>query len=204
MARYLILITLAALAACNFSTRVAEPGAAEYPETKNDTVRVTSVNAGGDTYVPPGMTQAGLAGFERYASASDGVRARSGEFEVLYQAPNRHPEVAAPYQPALIQDRLMIMRAGQVLADEAIPAEFAGTTGSRRLDVAEINAGAKRFLVVTTRNDVRNPVWLAVFSSNGNLLYRAALPHGGVRFVEHADGLSMLDQAGHGKRITLL
>ena len=204
MARYLILITLTALAACNFSTRVVEPGATELPEIKSDTVRVTSVNAGGDNYVAPGMTQAGLAGFERYASASDGVRARSGEFEVLYQAPNRHPDVAAPFQPASVQDRVMILRGGQVLADEAIPAEFAGTTGSRRLDVAEVNVGAKRFLLLTTRNDVRNPVWLAVFSSNGTLLYRAALPHGSVRFVEHADGVSMLDQAGHGKRITLL
>lgn len=203
VARYLIVIMAAILAACTYSSSGEERDGIDYPETLNDGVRISAVFEGGD-YVAPGAMRYGLTGFTRHASVADGERGRVREFEVLYHAPNRHAGVAAPYLPASVPDRLMIMFRGEVFIEEMIEEQFAGTQGTRNVHVAQLNVSDKRYLLVTSNSDAKKPMWLAIYTSSGKLLYRSALAHGGYRFVEHQDGISMLDQAGHGKRITLL
>lgn len=201
MTRYLIVITLAVLAACSFSS-VAQRDTPAAADISSDRIRMSAINGSGDIIAPG--PKFGLTAFTRHASVTDGERARAGGFEVLYHAPNRHADVAAPYQPVSVPDRVMILRRGQVVIEEAIPAEFAGTAGTRSMDVAQLNVGDRQYLLVTTSNEARNPLWVALYSADGKRLYRASLEHGSYRFVEHTDGISMLDQAGQGKRITLL
>lgn len=203
MARYLIVIMAAILVACTYSSSGVERDRVDYPETVSERVRVSTVFEGGD-YVAPGALRKGLEGFARHASVADGVRGRVNDFEVLYHAPNRHAGVAAPYLPASVPDRLMIMFKGEVFIEEIIHEQFAGTQGTRSVDVAQLNVRDKRYLLVTSNSDVKNPLWLAIYNASGKLLFRSALAHGGYRFVEHADGISILDDAGHGKRVTLI
>lgn len=203
MARYLIAIMLAIVAACAFSWPTGPRDARTYPETLGEGVTSATLNAGGNQLLAS-APQYGLSTFVRHASAADGVRGRAGAFELLYHAPNRDPEAAAPYQPPSVPDRLLVIFDGNVMAEEAVPFEFAGAHPGRKLEMAQLNVGDKRFLLVSTRSESGEPLWFAIFTAKGKLLYRGGLPHNDYRFVEHADGISLLDDSGHGKRITLL
>jgi hypothetical protein len=201
MARYLILFILAALAACTYSASNEQRDGSTFPETRSAEITVSEVRDPA-RYVSPGTGQ-GLAQFAQRVSVSDGERARVRDFEILYHAPNRHPGVAAPYLPASVPDRLMIMR-GDVFIEESIPAEFAGTLGNRLVEAVQFDIRNKHYLLVTSGGAARNPRWFAIFDDSGKLLYRAATPHGGYLFAQQADGISMVDDAGFGKRFSVL
>ncbi|UUZ52181.1 hypothetical protein LP419_21395 [Massilia sp. H-1] len=93
VARYLIVLMLAALVACTYSAS-NEQRAAAFPETRSAEVQVSEVRDPA-RYVAPGAAH-GLLQFAQHASVTDGERARVRDFELLYHAPNRHPGVAAP------------------------------------------------------------------------------------------------------------
>lgn len=201
MARYLIVLMLAALVACTYSASNEQRDTA-FPETRSAELQVSEVRDPA-RYVAPGAAH-GLLQFAQHASVTDGERARVRDFELLYHAPNRHPGVAAPYLPASVPDRLMIMVRDDVFVEESIPAAFAGTLGNRVVEAAQFDIGNKHYLLVTSGGAERNPRWFAIFSDSGKLLYRGATAHGGYRFAQQADGISMVDDAGYGKRFSVL
>jgi hypothetical protein len=201
VARYLIVSLLAALVACTYSA-TKEPQASAFPETRSAEIQISEVRDPA-RFVTPGPAR-GLAQFAQHASVTDGERARVRDFEVQYHAPNRHPGVAAPYLPASVPDRLMIRVQGDVFVEESIPSEYAGTLGNRVVEAAQFDIGNKHYLLVTSGGAERNPRWFAIFNDSGKLLYRAATAHGGYRFAQQADGISMVDDAGYGKRFSVL
>jgi hypothetical protein len=200
--RYLILIVLAGLAACTYSTSSEQHGAAAFPETRTAQIAVSEVRDPA-RFTLPGDGD-GLSGFVSQASLVNGDRVRLRNFEVLYHAPNRYPGVAAPYLPTTVPDRLMITLRDEVFIEESIPAEFAGTVGNRTVEAAQFDIKDKHYLLVTTGGAARNPRWFAIFNDSGKLLYRAATTHGGYRFARQADGITMIDDAGYGKRFSVL
>ncbi|HEY0062651.1 MAG TPA: hypothetical protein VGC21_11050 [Telluria sp.] len=203
MARYLILILATALVACTYYSTRETQAASGYPETRSPQVQVSVVRTPGMFLAPRG-DEASLAGFAQRASVADGTRARVRNFEVLYHAPNRHPGVSAPFLPASVPDRLMIMAKNDIFVEEIIPPEFSGSGGNRVLEVAQFDVGARHFLLVTAGSTERKPRWFAIFNDSGNVIYRAATPHGGFRFAQQPDGISMVDDAGYGKRFSIL
>lgn len=203
MARFLFILLAAVAAACALSSAGNLRADGEFPEIRSDAVRIVDVHETGG-FAAPHVAQSSLQSFARHVSLTDGVRGRLPDFEVLYHAPNRHPGIAEPYLPLSVPDRVMIMVDGDVFIEETIPHQFAGTLGNRALEVAQLKVGKKSYLLVTSNSTVRNPYWFALFDAKGNLLYRGATRHGGYRFVEHEDGISMLDDGGEGKRITFI
>lgn len=202
MARYLIFIMLAALAACTYSSSGEQREAGAFPETRTPQITVSEVSEPA-RYVAPGDGD-GLSGFAHRVSLSDGERVHMQGFEVLYHAPNRHPGVAAPYLPLSVPDRLMITVHDEVFVEESIPAEFAGTLGNRTIEAVEFDIKNKHYLLIASGGPARNPRWFAIYNDSGKLLYRAATAHGGYRFAQQADGVSMVDEAGYGKRFSVL
>ncbi|UUZ52180.1 hypothetical protein LP419_21390 [Massilia sp. H-1] len=99
-------------------------------------------------------------------------------------------------------DRLLIMVRDDVFVEESIPAAFSlSTLGNRVVEAAQFDIGNKHYLLVTSGGAERNPRWFAIFSDSGKLLYRGATAHGGYRFAQQADGISMVDDArSYGKR----
>lgn len=193
----------AIIAASTYSSSAELHETVTYPETRSEQVAISAVREPG-AFVGMHTSHHKLVGFARHASVADGVRGRVREFEVQYHAPNRNPAVPEPYLPTSIPDRLMIKFNGDVFIEETIPQQFSGTLGHRSVEVAQLRVKNKSYLLVTSNSAPTNPLWLAIFSTSGELMYRAATPHGGYRFVENADGISMVDDAGYGKRITLL
>lgn len=202
MTRYLILILLAALAACTYSSSGEQQGTVAFPETVTSQITVSAVREPA-RFVLPGDGE-GLSGFSSQVSLANGDRVHLPNFDVLYHAPNRYPGVAAPYLPTTVPDRLMITVHGEVFNEESIPADFAGTLGNRTVEIAQFDIKDKHYLLVTTGGAARNPRWFAIFNDSGKLLYRAATTHGGYRFARQADGITMVDEAGYGKRFSVL
>jgi len=201
VARYLIIIMLAALAACTYSSS-GEHGAAAFPETRSAQIAVSDVRDPARFVVSGGGEN--LSGFTYQSSLVNGDRVRMPHFDVLYHAPNRYPGVAAPYLPTTVPDRLMITVHDEVYVEESIPSAFAGTGGNRTLETAVFDIKDKHYLLVTTGGAARNPRWFAIYNDSGKLLYRGATNHGGYHFARQADGITMIDDAGYGKRFSVL
>ena len=201
MTRYLIIIMLAGLAACTYSFS-GEQGDAAFPETRSAHIAVSEVRDPA-RFVVSGNGE-NLSGFAYQSSLSNGDRAHMPHFDVLYHAPNRNPGVAAPYLPTSVPDRLMITVHDDVFVEESIPAAFAGTVGNRTVETALFDIKNKHYLLVTTGGAARNPRWFAIYDENGKLMYRAATSHGGYHFARQADGITMIDDAGYGKRFSVL
>jgi len=202
VARYLILMFVAALVACTVSTSGDGRAVGDFPELRSARLQVSEVREPAAYVAPEGSR--GLAAFAERLSVTDGERARLGDFEVLYHAPNRNPAVAAPYLPESVPDRLMITVHGDVFVEESIPTRFAGTQGQRAIDVAAFDVKGRHYLLVASGGAARAPRWFAIVDDGGKLLYRAATAHGAYRFVRQADGISMVDDAGYGKRFSVL
>ncbi len=198
MARYLVLLIAAALVASTyFSSNVvasARSAASAYPETRSAHVEVSAWRNPG-LYVAPAAADQALASFAHRIRLVDGERTRVRDFDLLYHAPSL--AASAP-------DRLLIMAKGEVYSEEAIPAQFTGTLAQRTLDVAQFDVKGRHYLLVTAGGAPEQPRWFAIFDDGGQLLYRAATEHGGYRFAQLADGLSMVDDAGYGKRFSVL
>jgi hypothetical protein len=209
MMRYLMAALMVALSACTSITPSREDIAAlkaqalAYPETRSDRVRVVALHGGADQ--PAGSTNEHyLAAFAHHIKVDAGLRSRLRQFEVSYHAPNRFQLPGVPIVPVTIPDRIEITRAGQMLVDEAIPGGFTGTQSYRSLEVAKLRVGGGDYLLVLANGYLSNPLWLGVFSAEGEALYRGGLPHGAVRFIENVDGIAFVDAAGIGKRVIFL
>jgi hypothetical protein len=209
MTRYLTLALMAALSGCGGITPSREDvsalkaAAIAYPETRGERVRVVALRGAPN---PPTAraNEHYLAGFTHHIKVDPGLRSRLREFDVFYHAPNRYPNLGLPFVPLAIPDRVEITRGERLLVDEPILGGFTGSHSYRSLEVAKLRVGGGDYLLVLANGYLSNPLWLGVFSAEGDALYRVGLPHGALRFIENVDGIAFVDEAGNGKRVIFL
>jgi len=172
-----------------------------YPETRSTKVKVLDLRL-----PPPGARADGplLPGFAHHAGVGPNARALLDGFHLLYQAPNRHPQVPEPYLPPTMPDHVMIIRDGRALVNQELLPGFTGADGKRALEAAGLRTNGHNYLLVVARASPRDPMWMGIFGAKGEVLYRAGLPHGAYHFIENKDGVSIVDEAGFGRRIVLL
>ena len=177
--------------------------AAAYPETRSNRVHVSEVHMRPPHTDPhaPGLL---LSGFTHRASVPGNARAELDGFSVLYQAPNRHPQVAEPYLPPSVPDRILIVRDHKPVVDQEILPGFTGTDKSRSVEAAGIYINGRPYLLVVSHAAQGNPMWVGIFGTRGEVLYRGALPGGVYHFTENRHGVTFVDEAGFGKRVVLL
>ena len=209
MTAYLTIVIAAVLSACSLRQMPFDEWAAfrtaafAYPETRSSQVKVLALRQ-----VPAPRSQAHtdgplLPGFAHHTGVSPNARALLDGFHLLYQAPNRHPDVAEPYLPPTIPDHLMIIRDGKPLLDQELLPGFTGADGARALEAAGLRSNGAHYLLVVARASPRDPMWVGIFGARGEILYRAGMPHGAYHFTENKDGVSIVDEAGLGRRIVL-
>lgn len=209
MATYFTLILAVVLAACSMKQppydewALYRATAIAYPETRSNHVQVSDVQM-----EPPHRTPHAhgrlLPTFAQRADVGPNARAELDGFGIIYQAPNRQPQVAEPYLPPTIPDRVLIVRDSKPLVDQEILPGFTGADGTRSLEAAGIRIGGRPYLLLVSRAAPGNPMWVAIFGARGEVMYRGALPNGVYHFTENKHGVTFVDDAGFGKRVVLL
>lgn len=209
MATYFTFVIVAVLAACSMKSPPFDEwaqyrsAAAAYPETRSTRVHVSEVHMR-PPHSNPHAAGVLLAGFSHRASVGPNQRAELDGFSVLYQAPNRNPQVAEPYLPPTVPDRVLIVRDSKPLVDQELLPGFTGIDNSRTVEAARIHIGGRPYLLLVSRAEQGNPMWVGIFGTRGEVLYRGALPNGIYHFTENRHGVTFVDDAGFGKRVVLL
>ncbi|MFZ6718873.1 hypothetical protein [Undibacterium sp. Ji49W] len=154
-----------------------------------------------------------LAQFAHHVKVDGSVPVRLQEFVIGYHKPRHLSAVStvAPASPVITAnamtadfvDEVQISRNGQFLVREAISPVFTGAQSYRRLEVAKLKVGSEAYVLTVANSFLHKPMWLAIFGPDGHTVYRIGLPHGTWQFTEHADGISMVDTSGTGRRLVI-
>lgn len=151
-----------------------------------------------------------LAQFSRHVQVDGTTPVRLQEFVIQYRKPERRTIIGQQAYPgsgadmgAAISDEVQISRNGQFLVSEAIEPAFTGMQSYRRLEVAKLKVGNQSYVLTVANGFLHRPMWLAIFGPDGSPVYRIGLPHGTWQFTEHADGISMVDTSGSGRRLVI-
>ncbi len=156
-----------------------------------------------------------LAQFSQHVLIDGSTPVRLQDFVIEYSKPRRGVQADLALQPALMrqgglvsitsgrQDQFSISRNGELLVSEAIAPAFTGEQGYRRLEVAKLKFGQDIYLLTVANSFLHRPMWLAIYGEDGKSIYRIGLPHGIWQLTEHADGISMLDTSGSGRRVVI-
>jgi len=154
-----------------------------------------------------------LAQFAHHVKVDGTVPVRLQEFVVSYHKP-RQLLPTSPMSPvssnsagsamtADFVDDVQISRNGEFLVREAISPVFTGVLSYRRLEAAKLKVGNEAYVLTVANGFLHKPMWLAIFGTDGHAVYRIGLPHGTWQFTEHADGISMVDTSGSGRRLVI-
>ncbi|WP_222619313.1 hypothetical protein [Undibacterium hunanense] len=153
-----------------------------------------------------------LAQFAHHIQVDGTVPVRLQEFVITYHKPRRltpaysgSPASAgnASAMTADFVDEVQINRNGEFLVREAISPVFTGGQSYRRLEAAKLKVGNDAYVLTVANGFLHKPMWLAIFGTDGHAVYRIGLPHGTWQFTEHADGISMVDTSGSGRRLVI-
>ncbi|MCH8621094.1 hypothetical protein [Undibacterium sp. TS12] len=149
-----------------------------------------------------------LAQFSRHVQVDGSTPVRLQEFVIQYRKPERRNVISQQGNSAsgmsmAISDEVQISRNGQFLVSEAIEPAFTGMQSYRRLEVAKLKVGNQSYVLTVANGFLHRPMWLAIFGPDGSPVYRIGLPHGTWQFTEHADGISMVDTSGSGRRLVI-
>ena len=147
-----------------------------------------------------------LAQFTHHIQVDGSVPARLQDFVISYRKP-QHLSRSASADNALMTasmvDEVQISRNGQFLVRESIAPAFTGQQSYRRLEAARLKVGDDSYVLTVANGFLHRPMWLAIFAADGSPVYRIGLPHGHWQFTEHADGISMVDTSGSGRRLLI-
>jgi hypothetical protein len=147
-----------------------------------------------------------LAQFTHHIQVDGSVPARLQDFVISYRKP-QHLSRSASADNALMTasmvDEVQISRNGQFLVRESIAPAFTGQQSYRRLEAARLKVGDDSYVLTLANGFLHRPMWLAIFAADGSPVYRIGLPHGHWQFTEHADGISMVDTSGSGRRLLI-
>ena len=147
-----------------------------------------------------------LAQFAHHIQVDGSVPARLQEFVVTYRKSPRQQRsmpVDSGVMTASLIDEVQISRNGQFLLKESISPAFTGEQSYRRLEAAKLKVGDETYVLTVANGFLHRPMWLAIFAADGSPVYRIGLPHGHWQFTEHADGISMVDTSGSGRRLLI-
>jgi|GEM_PF-1634992 len=148
-----------------------------------------------------------LAQFNHHIQVDGSVPARLQDFVISYRKPPQHLFRSAPPESGVMAassvDEVQISRNGQFLVRESIAPAFTGQQSYRRLEAARLKVGDETYVLTLANGFLHRPMWLAIFAADGSPVYRIGLPHGHWQFTEHADGISMVDTSGSGKRLLI-
>lgn len=147
-----------------------------------------------------------LAQFTHHIQVDGSVPARLQDFVISYRKPQHLSRSASPenaLMTASMVDEVQISRNGQFLVRESIAPAFTGQQSYRRLEAARLKVGDDSYVLTVANGFLHRPMWLAIFAADGSPVYRIGLPHGHWQFTEHADGISMVDTSGSGRRLLI-
>ncbi|MFZ6759305.1 hypothetical protein ACO0K9_19035 [Undibacterium sp. Ji50W] len=143
-----------------------------------------------------------LAQFAHHITVDGTVPVRLQEFVISYH----NPRLLLPASSALAGNAsamMQVSRNGEFLLREVISPVFTGEQRYRLLEVAKLKVGTEAYVLTVANRSLRQPMWLAIFGMDGHAVYRIGLPHGTWQFTEHADGISMVDTSGSGRRLVI-
>lgn len=212
--RALVVLSLVlGLGACSTTTVPAPPSQAAGMESgadnvlteyRSNQVEVTLVRQQYVWRLPDANQH--LAQFAHHIQVDGSVPARLQEFVVTYSKAQRLPR-NAPADSALMSasllDQVQISRNGRFMVSESISPVFTGEQSYRRLEAASLRVGNETYVLTVANGFLHRPMWLAIFAADGTPVYRLGLPHGHWQFTEHADGISIVDTAGSGRRLLI-
>ncbi|MFZ6875829.1 hypothetical protein ACO0LF_27485 [Undibacterium sp. Di27W] len=147
-----------------------------------------------------------LAQFSRHIQLDGTVPVRLQDFVITYRKPLRfahRPATDAGSMLSKAGDEVQISRNEQFLVTEVIAPEFTGEQSYRRLEAARLKVGDESYVLTVANGFLHRPLWLAIYAADGRTVYRIGLPHGHWQFTEHADGISMVDTSGSGRRVLI-
>jgi len=147
-----------------------------------------------------------LAQFAHHIQVDGSVPARLQEFVVSYSKVGHLPRNALGDGTAMTAsqvDQVQISRNGRFMVSESISPMFTGEQSYRRLEAASLKVGNETYVLTVANGFLHKPMWLAIFAADGTPVYRLGLPHGHWQFTEHADGISIVDTAGSGRRLLI-
>ena len=126
------------------------------------------------------------------------------EFVVSYRKQQPYvPNEQANATKLRTGDEVQISKNGESLVSTAIAPAFTGQQSYRRLEVAKLQVGNEAYVLTVANGFLHRPMWLAIYGADGRPVYRIELPHGTWQFTEHADGISMVDTSGSGRRLVI-
>ncbi|PXX37893.1 hypothetical protein DFR42_11452 [Undibacterium pigrum] len=199
------------LTACN-STMPVQPSQASLndaevtlTEYRSNQVEVTVVRQQYVWRLPDANQH--LAQFSHHIQVDGSVPARLQDFVISYRKPPqylfRSVQPESGMMAASSVDEVQISRNGQFLVRESIAPAFTGQQSYRRLEAARLKVGDETYVLTLANGFLHRPMWLAIFAADGSPVYRLGLPHGHWQFTEHADGISMVDTSGSGRRLLI-
>ncbi|MES2042204.1 MAG: hypothetical protein V4495_30705 [Pseudomonadota bacterium] len=147
-----------------------------------------------------------LAQFAHHIQVDGSAPARLQEFVLTYrksQGQQRSMPAGSGVMTASLIDEVQISRNGQFLLRESISPAFTGEQSYRRLEAAKLRVGDETYVLTVANGFLHRPMWLAIFAADGSPVYRIGLPHGHWQLTEHADGISMVDTSGSGRRLLI-
>ncbi|MFZ6735712.1 hypothetical protein ACO0LG_27580 [Undibacterium sp. Ji42W] len=146
-----------------------------------------------------------LAQFAHHIQVDGSVPAHLQEFVVTYSKAQHLPRdtPADNTLSASLVDQLQISRNGQFMVSESISPAFTGEQSYRRLEAASLKVGNDTYVLTVANGFLHRPMWLAIFAADGKPVYRIGLPHGHWQLTEHADGISIVDTSGSGRRLLI-
>ncbi|MFZ6746713.1 hypothetical protein ACO0LC_26095 [Undibacterium sp. JH2W] len=147
-----------------------------------------------------------LAQFAHHIQVDGTVPVRLQDFVITYRKPLRFSRGPAPDAGSMVSrpgDEVQISKNDQFLVTESIAPEFTGEQSYRRLEVAKLKVGDESYVLTVANGFLHRPMWLAIYAADGSAVYRIGLPHGHWQFTEHADGISMVDISGSGRRVLI-
>jgi hypothetical protein len=209
-----VLSLILGLSACSTTTMPAPPAQAGagmeggtesvLTEYRSNQVEVTLVRQQYVWRLPDANQH--LAQFAHHIQVDGTVPARLQEFVVTYSKaphlPRNTPADSASMSASLL-DQVQISRNGRFMVSESISPVFTGEQSYRRLEAASLKVGNETYVLTVANGFLHRPMWLAIFAADGNPVYRIGLPHGHWQLTEHADGISIVDTSGSGRRLLI-